>query len=155
MSSCHLSGHEINALRWTPVQHNAVLTLVHSFWRQRMTVCSQKGIEWLMLCWLGVWMSLYICTCRLALKQAELQGPLERGHAKLHGGGTSLHQFWLPFLSEGRCISCNFRDSSLIKRHQSWQFSPMFSKNNVKEFFPKFAAFSTFLMPHIEYKTFE
>lgn len=31
----------------------------------------------------------------------------------------------------------------------------MFSKNNLKELFPKFAAFSTFLMPHTEYKTFE
>lgn len=111
-----------------PVEHNTVLTLVHSLWTQKITACSQKDIEWLMLCWLGLWMSLCICTCRLALKLAELQGPLKRRYAKLQRSGTSLHQFWLLLLSEGRDTSCNFGDSSIMKRHQNWQFNPMFSK---------------------------
>lgn len=129
-----------------PVEHNTVLTLVHSLWTQKITACGQKDIEWLVLCWLGLWMSLCICTCRLALKLAELQGPLKRRHAKLQRSGTSLHQFWLLLLSEGRDTSCNFGDSSIMKRYQNWQFNPMFSKKQFKGIIPQ-VSFLFYLCP--------
>jgi len=39
-----------------------------------------------------------------------------------------------------------------MRRHQSWQFSLMSSKNNFKELFPKFPLFSAFLIPHTKFK---
>ena len=107
------------------VEHNTVLTLVHTLWAQKMTAFSQEGIEWLTLYCLGVWIFLYICTCRL-LKLAELQGPLEGRDAKLHRDGTKLQQFWPLLISQGRPSSHSFGDSCLMKRHQSWQFSHFF-----------------------------
>lgn len=50
-------------------EHSAVLTLVRSLWTQKMTACSQEGIEWS-----TDWETdVSLCTCRLALKQAQVQ----------------------------------------------------------------------------------
>lgn len=132
-------------------EQNSVLTLVHSLWTQKMTACSQEGIECS-----ADWESGCPSTSAPAgfplNRQRYKSFPLERKHARLQGGGTTLHQFWFSLLSLGRCASCNFRDSSHMKRHQSWKFSSMFFKNNLKEFVP---LFPTFLMPYIKCNTFK
>lgn len=117
-----------------------------------MTACSQEGIE----CSAD-----WECGCLSTSAPEGLPSnrqrykcfPLERRHAKLQGGGTTLHLFW--FLSVGRWTFCTFRDSSPMKRHQSWQFSPTFSKNILKELFPNFPFFSSFLILYVECNTFK
>lgn len=151
-----LSGHETNALRWTTCSGGAQRSPhVSSFTlNTKNDTCSQEGIE----CSANSECGCLSTSAPAGLplnRQRYKSFPLERKCTKLQGGDTTLHQFWLSLFSVGRCISCNFRDSSPMKRHQSLQFSPMFSKINLRELFPNFPFFSALLMPNVECNTFK
>lgn len=114
------------------VEHNIALTLVHTLWTQKNNILQSEGH-----CMAYALLTKHINATLYLHLQAPYKGRIPKTFVKkiCTKDGRNLHQFWPNLIWEGRHTSHIVEDSCLKKKHQSWQFSPILSKNKLKELF--------------------